>query len=66
MGKTWVVRHLAQSQGKEINFEDTSALVAAFESNDPKKILICLESAFNERIDPALCILFLDEIQAAP
>ena len=37
-----------------------------FESNEPKTILLNLESTLNQSIVPEQTILFLDEIQAAP
>jgi len=69
VGKTWIVRELAQQTGKqliELNFEKQRALATHFESNDPSVILLNLESALNKLIDPTTSILFLDEIQAAP
>ena len=69
VGKTWMVRQLAQLTGKqllELNFERRLSWHDLFSSNDPKEILLNLESEFNITIDPNTCILFLDEIQAAP
>ena len=69
VGKTWLVKHLAETAGKrliEINFEKRPDLVGFFESNDPRQILLNLSSDFNEKIEPENCILFLDEIQVAP
>ncbi len=70
VGKTWLVRHLAESQGLsliEINFEDTKELSSAFSSNDPKIILRNLEDALGiEKIIPEKSLLFLDEIQSVP
>src|SRR3990167_9509842 len=37
-----------------------------FISNEPKEILVNLESELNLTIDPATSLLFFDEIQAAP
>src|SRR3990167_1686968 len=68
VGKTWVVRNLAQeNQLKlvEINLEKKPQLASLFESNDPHQILSNI-SAFAGSIDPRKSILFLDEIQAAP
>lgn len=69
VGKTWLVRHFAELQAKrliELNFEKQPQLASFFEPNDPKQILLNLGAALNEPIDPRHCILFLDEIQAAP
>lgn len=69
VGKTWIVRQLAQMTGKqliELNFEKRLSWRDLFVSNDPKEILINLESELNITIDPANSLLFLDEIQAAP
>ncbi len=69
VGKTWLVRHLAQSQKKhliEVNFEKKPQWASLFVSNDPRQTLLNLSAAFNESIDPKNSLLFLDEIQAAP
>lgn len=69
VGKTWLVRELARVSGKkliEINLEQQHALSVHFASNDPKIILLNLQSALNQFIDPAHSLLFLDEIQATP
>lgn len=69
VGKTWIVRELANQTSKkliELNFEKQRSLAVHFESNDPSSVLLNLESALNQSIDPANSILFLDEIQAVP
>lgn len=69
VGKTWLVRQLAQVTGKqlvEVNFEKRLAWRNLFTSNSPKEILLNLESEFNITIDPVNSLLFLDEVQAAP
>jgi len=69
VGKTWIVRELAKQTGKqliELNLEKQRHLSIHFESNDPKTILLNLESALNKTIHPDHAILFLDEIQATP
>ncbi len=69
VGKTWLVRFLAESQKKrliELNFEKKPQWMTLFASNDPSQILLNLNAAFNEEIDPNNSLLFLDEIQAAP
>ena len=69
VGKTWLVRQLAKEAGRElieINLEKRPQLISLFTSNDPRAILINLSAAFNQSIDSNKCILFLDEIQAAP
>lgn len=69
VGKTWIVRDFARRARKqliELNFEDDKSLKTLFESNDPKKIIINLESFFTIKINIEKSLLFLDEIQAAP
>lgn len=69
VGKTWLVRELAKSEGKdllELNFEDRRSLTALFSTNDPEIIVRGLEAHLGRTIYPAKSILFLDEIQAAP
>ncbi len=69
VGKTWIVRHFAQMQGKkliEINLEKQPKLASSFSSNDPALILQRLRADLETAIEPKNCILFLDEIQAAP
>lgn len=69
VGKTWMVRELARLSSKqliELNFEKQIGWRDLFSSNDPKEILVNLESAFNMTILPQNSLLFLDEIQAAP
>lgn len=70
VGKTWVVRHLAESQGLrliELNFEENKKFMSFFESNDPLVILRDLEEGLHiEKIDPRRTLLFLDEIQVVP
>lgn len=69
VGKTWLVRHLAQHSGKqliELNFEKQPAYASLFHSNDIDQILINLGTVANKKIDPENCLLFLDEIQASP
>ena len=69
VGKTWLVRQFAKTANLtliEINFEKRPDRADLFNSNDPQQILLELSSALNHPIDPKKCLLFLDEIQAAP
>ncbi len=71
VGKTWIVRHLAATHEKrlvEINFEARPDLFSsAFDTNDPKEILLKLSLALGlGDINPETSLLFLDEIQTAP
>ena len=70
VGKTWLVRHFAKTEGLkliEVNFERKSHNFASFfTSDDPKRVLLNLEAAFDISIDQGNSLLFLDEIQAAP
>ncbi len=68
VGKTWIVRNLAQINHKkliELNFEKKPELSSLFISNDPQQIILNLSAIFGE-ITAENSILFLDEIQAAP
>ena len=70
VGKTWLVRHLAETQGLrliEINFDEHKELAYSFVSNNPERILETLAGDLGiEPIDPKMSLLFLDEIQAVP
>ena len=60
VGKTWLVRHLAESQKKrlvEVNFERSPQWTSLFLSNDPRQILLNLGAALNETIDPKTYLL---------
>ena len=68
VGKTWLVRELAQKTKRkliEINFERDPNKKSLFETNDPKIIVQNLE-ALEGTINPSSSLLFLDEIQDAP
>ncbi len=69
VGKTWLVRHFAESIDKkliEVNLEKNPKLISVFSPNEPSIIIQRLRSALEATIDPSQCILFIDEIQAAP
>jgi len=69
VGKTWLVRYLSEINKRhliELNFEKTPSLASFFDSNDPQQILLNISAAYNQTIEPANTLLFLDEIQAAP
>ncbi len=70
VGKTWIVRQLAELHNKkllEINFEDRPDYASLFASNDPAKILERIGNALNvDDIHEKESLLFLDEIQVAP
>lgn len=69
VGKTWLIRDLANSQGRrliEFNFEKRPDLASLFSSNDPKEILVNIMALTGSKIELSQTILFLDEIQAAP
>ncbi len=68
-GKTWLVRELAKSHQKqliEINFENKPELRSLFISNDIAMIWSFLETFLPEPTPCENCLLFLDEVQAAP
>lgn len=69
VGKTWLVRYLAEQSGKvliELNFERRANLISLFQTQDPKIILRNLGASLGLEINLEKSILFLDEIQAAP
>ncbi len=69
VGKTWLAHQLAKKSGRKLlalNFEKDPRAIALFESNSPQSTLALLSARFDTKIDPQQCILFLDEIQAAP
>lgn len=69
VGKTWIVRHLAESEGMkliEFNFEKNPSFASLFEPNDPHEIMRRISQRFSLTIDPLKTLLFLDEIQAKP
>lgn len=69
VGKTWIIRDLAKSQGRELielNFEKRPDMQSLFSSNDPKEIITNVEAAIGKKVDIVRTILFLDEIQAVP
>ena len=69
VGKTWIVRHLAESRKKkliELNFEKKPQLAGLLSSNDPNQILLRIGALFELTPDPKNCILFFDEIQVVP
>jgi uncharacterized protein len=69
VGKTWIIRELAQSQQRqliELNFEKRPDIQTLFNSNNPAEILANITAFTGKTIKPSESILFLDEIQAAP
>ncbi|HBI21418.1 MAG TPA: AAA family ATPase, partial [Legionella sp.] len=65
VGKTWLIRHLAAIQQKqliELNFEKNPEYKHYFTQNDPQMIIRYLEAALQCTIEPHHSILFLDEI----
>jgi predicted AAA+ superfamily ATPase len=69
VGKTWVVRRLAESKNKvlvELNFEKNPQAASLFNTNDPRQVLLNIEAMFNLTIVKENTLLFLDEIQVVP
>jgi uncharacterized protein len=69
VGKTWLIRKLAAMSDKtliEVNFEKSPQVSSLFSSNDPHQTLNSLSVFLNQKIEISQCLLFLDEIQAAP
>jgi uncharacterized protein len=68
VGKTWLVRDLAQRHDKELielNFERDPGIKRLFSSNDPGTILGEISLWQGRSVEPERSLLFLDEIQAA-
>ena len=68
-GKTWLVQQLAtRFPGgiAHVNLERDPDLAPLFRSNDPKHTLSLLETRLRKGLVPGQCLLFLDEVQAAP
>ncbi len=69
VGKTYLVRQFAKDQQRtlfEVNLEKETQLALLLQSNNPDQMLLNLSAVFEQDIDPQNCILFFDEIQAAP
>lgn len=69
VGKTWLARHLAEIENKqllELNFEREPRLASLFQDNDPKQTLKNIGRHLGTIIQPQQSLLFLDEIQRAP
>ncbi len=69
VGKTWIIRELAQSQQRqlvELNFEKRPDMQTLFTSNNPTEILANITAFTGKSIKPSESILFLDEIQSVP
>lgn len=69
VGKTWLVREFAKQNNLiliEMNFEEQPRLAKLFLNNDIQQILIEIERLFQVKVQTQPCLLFLDEIQAAP
>jgi len=69
VGKTWIIRELAQSQQRqllELNFEKRPDIQTLFNSNNPTEILANITAFTGKAIEPSESILFLDEIQMVP
>jgi len=69
VGKTWLVRALAQRHGRqlvEINLERRPELADHFRDNDCSRSIADLEADLGVTIRPDSSLLFLDEVQAAP
>ena len=69
MGKTWLVRELARTNGLallEVNLERDPGRARLFQAVDPQRIFSDLALLSDHRAAAAESLLFLDEIQAAP
>ncbi|MBP9726995.1 MAG: ATP-binding protein [Gammaproteobacteria bacterium] len=69
VGKTWLVRHLADIENKqlvELNFEREPRLISLFASNDPVQVLKNIAQHLGISLVTGQVLLFLDEIQRFP
>lgn len=69
VGKTWLVRRLAERSGRElleVNFERDPRLARFFSAKDPRALLSDLSLALGRPAPLDRALLFLDEIQAVP
>lgn len=69
VGKTWLVRDLAQRHARqlvEINLEHHPELAQHFRANDLPRAIAELEADLGVSIRSETSVVFLDEIQAAP
>ena len=69
VGKTWLVRDLAQRHGRrlvELNMERRPELADHFRSNDPRRAVSDLSADLGIPVSPETSLLFIDEVQAAP
>ena len=69
VGKTWLVRDLAERNNRtlvETNFEANPGISRIFSGGDARRMVGDLGLALRRAIVPERCLLFLDEIQAAP
>ena len=69
VGKTWLVRTLAQRHERqlvEVNLERRPELADHFRDNDCPRAIADLEADLGVTIHPDSSILFLDEVQATP
>jgi predicted AAA+ superfamily ATPase len=69
VGKTWLVRDLAQRHGLrlvELNMERRPELADHFRANDPQRAVSDLSADLGISISSETCLLFIDEVQATP
>ncbi len=69
VGKTWLIERVAENAVGAVatlNFERHPGAARAFADASPRTILRTVEALLGVGIHPGRCVLFLDEIQAAP
>ncbi len=69
VGKTWLVRDLAQRHGRkivELNMERRPELADHFRSNNAQRAVSDLAADLGTAITPDTSLLFIDEVQATP
>jgi len=69
VGKTWLVRDLAQRHGRklvELNMERRPELADHFRSNSARLAVSDLAADLGVSISPETALLFIDEVQATP
>ncbi|MFQ5749948.1 MAG: ATP-binding protein [Planctomycetota bacterium] len=69
VGKTWLIQEFGRTHLGQVatrDFERDPRAASLFEDPDPAANLRAVEAYLGRRIQPGSCLLFLDEIQAAP
>lgn len=70
VGKTWLLKEFGKSQYKNtayVSFDDSPLMAAAFdEGYDIPRLIMSLQAATGQRIDPETTLIVFDEVQECP